>query len=166
VNAGQFLQWHDLFAVIDDGTISLPRYGVIEAALHEQAKMFPKGVAALGILPPDARPPPDDMKQAVKRVLNHWAPHLSCLAYLVEGTGFKGVAARATLVGMKIFASRPYPIYVEVTLHDTLRQILPHLHHGRTVTSDVNMLAKMIADARMGPITPTSTLSQDSYTVK
>jgi hypothetical protein len=166
VNAGQFLQWHDLFVVIDDGMISHPRYGVIEAALLEQAKMFPKGIAALGILPPDARPPPDEMKQAVKRVLNRWAPHLSCLAYLVEGTGFKGVAARATLVGMKIFASRPYPIYVEVTLHDALRQILPHLHHGRTVTSDVNMLAKMIADARMGPITPASTLSHDSYTVK
>ena len=58
------------------------------------------------------------------------------------------------------------PIYVEVTVHDALRQILPHLHHGRTVTSDVNIVAKMIADARMGPIAPASTLSHDSYTVK
>ena len=166
MNAGQFLQWHDLFVVIDDGTISLPRYGVIEAALHEQAKRFPQGVAALGILPADARPPPDEMKLAIKRIIGRWAPLLSCLAYVVEGTGFKGVAVRATLVGMKIFSSRPYPIYVEVSLHDAIRQILPHLHHGRTVTSDVNMVAKMIADARMGPITPTSTLREDSYTVK
>jgi hypothetical protein len=166
VNAGQFLQWHDLFVVIDDGTIPLPRYGVIESALHEQAKKFPQGVVALGILPADARPPPDEIKQAVKRILGRWTPLLSCLAYVVEGTGFKGVAVRATLVGMKIFSSRPHPIYVEVSLHDAIRQVLPHLHHGRTVMSDVNMLAKMIADARMGPITPTSTLSQESYTVK
>jgi hypothetical protein len=166
VNAGQFIQWHDLFVIIDDGTISLPRYGMIEASLHEQAKMFPQGIACFGILPPDAKPPPEEIRQAVKRILTRMAPSLSCLAYVVEGTGFKGVAARATLVGMKIFSSRPYPIYVEVSVHEALRQVIPHLHHGRTVTADTNVLAKMIADARIGPITPSSALGQGSFTVK
>lgn len=166
MNAGQFIQWHDLFVVIDDGTISLSRYGMIEAALHEQAKMFPKGIACFGILPPDAKPPPEEVRQAVKRILNRLAPNLSCLAYVVEGTGFKGVAARATLVGMKIFSSRPYPIYVEVLVHEALRQVIPHLHHGRTVTSDANLLAKMITDARMGPITTSAAQGQDSLVVK
>lgn len=166
MNAGQFIQWHDLFVVIDDGTITLPRYSVIEAALHEQAKMFPKGIALFGILPSDARPPPEEIRQSVKRILNRLAPSMSCLAYVVEGTGFKGVAARATLVGMKIFSSRPYPIYVEVSVHEALRQIIPHLHHGRTVTSDANVLAKMIADARLGPIATSPAHSHDSLTVK
>lgn len=165
MNAGQFLQWHDLFVVIDDGTISLPRYGVIEAALHEQAKKFPQGIAALGILPADARPPPNETRQAVRRIVSRWSPLLSCLAYAVEGTGFRGVAVRATLVGMKIFSSRRYPIYVEASVHDALRHALLHLHHGRTVTSDVNVLAKMVSDARMGPISATSTHGQDSFTV-
>jgi hypothetical protein len=152
VNAGQFLQWHDLFVVVDDGTIPLARYGVIEAALFQQANAFPQGIALLGLLPSDAKPPPDEIKRTVKHIFTRLAPSMSCLGYVIEGTGFKGVAARATLVGMKIFSSRPYPIYVEVSLHEVLRKIVPHLHHGKTVTSDINVLAKMITDARMGPI--------------
>jgi hypothetical protein len=148
VKPGQFIQWQDLFAVIDDGAIPVTRYGPIETAMREQAKLFPQGIACLVILPADARPPPDDIKQSVKTMLTRLAPSLSCLAYVVEGTGFKGVAARATLVGMKIFAARPYPIYVEVSMHEVLSKVLPHLAHGKTVTADVNVIMKAIADAR------------------
>ena len=162
MNAGDFIQWHDLFVVIDNGSIPLPRYGPIEAAMREQAKMFPEGIALFGILPADAKPPPDDVKRHVKNLLTRMAPSVSCLVYVIEGTGFKGVAARATLVGMKIFASRPYPIYVEVSMHEALKKTLPHLHHGRTVTTDVNVIAKVIADARMGPIAPPPTRGHEA----
>lgn len=153
---GQFIQWQDLFTIIDNGSIPLARYGPIETAMREQAKMFSQGIACLVILPPDTKPPPDDIKRTVKGLLTRMAPSLSCLAYVIEGTGFKGVAARATLVGMKIFASRPYPIYVEISLHEALKKILPHLNHGRTVTTDVNVIAQAINDARMGPIVASS----------
>jgi len=152
VNAGQFIQWHDLFVVIDDGSIPLPRYTVIEHAVREQAKSFKQGISMFGILPADAKPPPDEVKRAVKDLFTRMTASISCLAYLIEGTGFKGVAARATLVGMKLFSSRPYPIYVETSLHEALKKIAPHLHPGWTGTVDVNVLAQMIADARMGPI--------------
>jgi hypothetical protein len=166
VNPGEFIQWHDLFVVIDNGSIPLARYGTIESAMREQAKMFPQGIASFGILPADAKPPPDDIKRVVKNLLTRLAPSMSCLAYLIEGTGFKGVAARATLVGMKIFAARPYPIYVEVSLHEALRKILPHLHQGKTVTSDVNVIAQVINDARMGPIVPPPGLGRESIPMK
>jgi len=148
VNSGQFIQWHDLFAVIDDGTITIGRYDSIETAMREQARQFPQGMACLVILPPDARPPPDDIKRTVKSLLTRLAPQLSCLAYVVEGTGFKGVAARATLVGMKIFASRPYPIYVETSMLDALTKVLPHLARGRLVTQDPSVILKAINQAR------------------
>ena len=79
---------------------------------------------------------------------------LSSLAYLVEGTGFKGVAARASLVGMKIFAARPYPIYVETSMHEVISKILPHLTEGRTVTNDVKTVINVITDARLTWIPP------------
>jgi hypothetical protein len=166
VEPGQFIQWHDLFVIIDNGSISLTRYGVIETAMREQAKLFPQGIACLGILPMDAKPPPDDVKRAVKSLLTRMAPSLSCIGYVIEGTGFKGVAARATLVGMKIFASRPYPIYVEVSLHEALTKMLPHLHHGRTVTSDVNVIAQVIAEARMGPMVPPPVSGREGIAAK
>jgi hypothetical protein len=148
VNSGQFIQWHDLFAVIDDGSVSTARYDSIEVAMREQAKQYPQGIVCLVILPPDTRPPPDDIKRGVKSLLTRMAPSLSCLAYVVEGTGFKGVAARATLVGMKIFASRPYPIYVETSMVDALTKVLPHLAKGQTVTRDPKVIVKVISEAR------------------
>jgi hypothetical protein len=148
MNSGQFIQWQDLFVVIDDGAIPLPKYGPIESAMREQAKHYPQGIACLVILPPHTKPPPDEIKRTVKNLLVRQASNLSCLAYVVEGTGFKGVAARATLVGMKIFASRPYPIYVEISLEEAVNKVLPHLAVGKTVTSDAGVIVKTIVDAR------------------
>lgn len=148
MKSGQFLRWQDLFTVVDDGSIPVARYDPIESAMRDLARQYPKGIACLVILPPDTRPPPDDVKRAVKGLLTRMAPQLSCLAYVIEGTGFKGVAARATLVGMKIFSSRPYPIYVETSMADAIKKVLPHLTIGRTVTTDVSVITKTIADAR------------------
>jgi hypothetical protein len=148
MNTRQFIQWQDLFAIFDDGSIPIRQYDPIESAMREQAKQFPQGIACLVILPPDAKPPPDDIKKAVKSVLTRMAPSLTCLAYVIEGTGFKGIAARATLVGMKIFASRPYPIYVETSMHAALNKVLPHLPVGQTVTRDINVIMRALADAR------------------
>lgn len=146
VKAGQFIHWQDLFVIVDDGSIPLMRYGTIENAMQTHAKQFPSGVACLVILPPGTRPPPDETQKAVKELLTRMAPSLSCLAYVVEGTGFKAVAARAALIGMKIFSSRPYPIYVETSMYEVLVRVLPHLEKGKTVTSDVNVIIKAIAD--------------------
>jgi hypothetical protein len=162
VTSGQFIQWQDLFVLIDNGSIPASRYVPMEAALREQAALYPQGVACLVILPPDAKPPPGEIQRTVKNVLMRLAPSLSCLGYVIEGTGFKGVAARATLVGMKIFASRPYPIYVEVSMHEALKKILPHLTVGRTVTTDVNVIAQAITDGRMGAVAPPSTPSREA----
>lgn len=146
MNTAHFIQWQDLFVIFDDGAIKY--YEPIESAMREQAKRFPQGIVCLCILPPDAKPPPDDIKRTVKSVLTRLAPSLTALAYVIEGTGFKGVAARATLVGMKIFASRPYPIYVETSMQSVLEKVLPHLAVGQTVTGDVNVIMRALADAR------------------
>jgi hypothetical protein len=148
VKPGQFLRWQDLFAVIDDGSISLAGYDPIESAMRAQARQCPKGIACMVILPPDARPPPDEIKPIVTSLFARLAAQLSCLAYVIEGTGFKAVAVRATLVGMRIFASRTYPIYVETTTVDAVKKVLPHLAMGKTVTTDVQAIAKTIAAAR------------------
>lgn len=166
MTSGQYIQWQDLFTIIDNGSVPISRYGLIESAMREQAKLFPEGIVCLVVLPPDSRPPPDDVKRSVKNSLTRLAPSLSALGYVIEGTGFRGVAARAALVGMKIFTSRPYPVYVETSLHEALKKVLPHLHRGRTITTDVNVIAQAITDARMGPIVPSPAPGQDSISLK
>jgi hypothetical protein len=152
LNTGPFIQWEDLFVLVDDGTIPSAGYGPIEAEIREQNKVFPRGVGLLCILPPDARPPPDEVKRSVKVALARVAPLLSSLAYVIEGTGFKGVAVRATLVGMKIISSRPYPIYVESTLREAVDKMLSHMVNGGTASIDA--IVKAIEDARLMWKTP------------
>lgn len=159
MNAGQFIQWQDLFAIVDDGSIPASRYGVIETALREQSKPYPQGIAILVILPPDARPPPEEVRTAVKNVLMRLVNSLSSLTYVVEGTGFKGVAARATLVGMKIFASRPYPIYVETSVREALTKIASHMTNGHAISNEV--IFKAISDARLVWQAPSQARSVD-----
>jgi hypothetical protein len=149
VKSGQFIQWQDLFVIVDDGSIELERYVPIEEALEAHAKRCPQGMSCLVILPPGAKPPPDDVKRSVKDVLTRLAASLSCLAYVIEGTGFKAAAARASLVSMKIFTSRPYPIFVETSLRVALSKVLPHMPKGKALTMDVNVIVKAISDARM-----------------
>lgn len=145
MSSGQFVQWQDLFVLIDDGSIT--RYEPIEAAIREQSKTLAHGVALLCVLPPEAKPPPDDVKRSVKSALTRLAPSLSCLSYVIEGTGFRGVAARATLVGMKIFSSRPYPIYVETSVQEAIGKMAAHLIKA-PATLELNAVLKQIADAR------------------
>lgn len=116
--------------------------------MRRHAKQYPQGISCLIVLPPGAKPPPDDVKQGVKELYTRLEPSLACLGYLVEGTGFKGVAARATLISMKLFTSRAYPVYVETSMPELLVKILPHLNVGKTVTSNVNEIANVIADTR------------------
>jgi hypothetical protein len=148
VSAGQFVRWHDLFAVVDDGAIPLSQYAPIEEAMKEQAAAFPGGIACLVILPPGAKPPPDDVKARVKALLNSFGPQLVCLAYVIEGSGFKAVAARAALIGMKVFMSRPYPVFVETSMDVALHKVLPYLAKGKTITTDPRRIADAIAAGR------------------
>ncbi|TMQ11904.1 MAG: hypothetical protein E6J90_33515 [Deltaproteobacteria bacterium] len=128
--------------------IPLARYGVIEDAMRDQAKEFTDGIACLVILPPDTRPPPDEVKRRVKSLLTGLGPSLSCLAYVIEGTGFKAITVRATLVAMKIFSAERYPIYVDMSLENALNKVLPHLARGKTITRNMNVIVDVISDAR------------------
>ena len=94
MNRGQF-QWQDLFVMVDDGAIPAAGYATLERTVRDQAKLYPGGVAILCILPPEAKPPPDDVKRFVKAALGRLAPSISCLGYVIEGIE----VAQATKIG-------------------------------------------------------------------
>lgn len=166
MNPGQFIQWQDLFVLVDDGAIPVARYGPLEAAVRDQAKVYPGGVACLIILPPDAKPPPDDVKRTVKSLLLRLGSSISCLAYAIEGTGFKGVAARATLVSMKIFSSRRYPIYVETSVPQALGKVFQHLVNGKTTSIDAVLKTIAVGLAWRTPPAQRSATRDSELTVK
>lgn len=163
VSPGHFIQWQDLLVLVDNGKIPIARYAAVEAAVRDQARSFPGGIAVLCILPPDATPPPDEVKRCVKASLLRVASAISCLAYVIEGSGFKAVAARATLVGMKIFSARPYPIYVETSLYEALSKMVSHMANGHAIS--IEAIMKVIAEARLSWSMPLPELPRDHSSV-
>jgi hypothetical protein len=148
VSAGTFVEWQDVFAVIDDGCIPLAQYDVIEAAMRAQAERCGTGIGCLVILPAGATPPADPIKARVTSLLTSLGRDLRCLAYVIEGSGFKAVAVRAALIGMKVFVSAPYPVIVETSMAGALSKMLPYLDQARAAAANLNEVVVAIAEAR------------------
>jgi hypothetical protein len=142
---GHYMQWRSLFAVVDDGSISMNRYDEIEAAMVKQAREF-QSIGCLVILPPNTKPPPEPTRKRVRDILNKLQPSLNALAYLVEGSGFGAAAARATLIGLKVFSRNPYPVYVERSMTATLARMLEHGGDGDALT--IATVERLIAESR------------------
>src|SRR4051794_13157735 len=117
MKAGQFITWYDLFVFIDDGTLSPWHYDPVEAAMLDLAKTFPKGFAALIILPGNAHAPSEASRKRVKELRERINPFLTCYAYLVEGHGLNSASVITALISMNSF-SRPIPVYAETKMDD------------------------------------------------
>ena len=125
LNKPRVIQWRDIFAIVDDGRLSVDDYREVEQAVRKQAGENPGGLGCLVILPPGATPPAPIVRRHIKDMLARLP--IRCLGYAVEGTGFKGAAARATLIGMELFTKKRYPLVVEKDVPTALTGVLVQL---------------------------------------
>src|SRR3954462_2782601 len=98
IKTANIIQWRDLFVIIDDGHVSVDDYQRVETIVRSQAQRNPGGLGCLVIIPQGAQPPPTDVREYLDGMRGCLPKR--CLAYPVEGTGFRAAAARAALVGM------------------------------------------------------------------
>jgi hypothetical protein len=140
------IQWQDLFVVIDDGNVSVDEYKRIETVLATQAKSNPGGLGCLVIIPQGAQPPPADVRRYLDAMLDRLP--MNCLAYLVEGSGFRAAAARAALVGMRVFQRKSYSTKVAPSLSEAIKWLLQSLGGEEDRKEDVPKAYKAIADGR------------------
>jgi hypothetical protein len=125
--------WRDVFVLVDKGDAKVSDYPILERILLNQSEKYPGGLGCLVIIPSNANPPPDDVRQAIKDVLTRLGPRLRCLCWLVEGTGFRAAAVRATLTGLRMFSRPAYPTAVVANnMNSAVTWILTHLASGRT----------------------------------
>src|SRR5262245_1624927 len=86
------VQWNDLFVIVDDGTLQLDEYRRLEGLVKIQSAKFLSGLGCLVILPPGAKPPPEEIRKYINSLLERLGSALRCLCYAVEGTGFRSAA--------------------------------------------------------------------------
>ena len=142
------VMWRDIFALVDQGRSKVEDYPILEALVIEQAGRHPGGLACLVIIPSTASPPPDHVRRAISDVLARLAPKLRCLCWLVEGSGFRAAAVRATLAGLRMVNRSPYPTLVASDLNEALRWILPHLADGKLRFDEIPDAVESITHGR------------------
>jgi hypothetical protein len=123
----QTILWRDLFVLIDNGKSRASDYVQFGALILEQRGRYKEGIGGLVIIPENATPPPDDVRQAINDALKALESGLLCFCWLVEGRGFQGAVARGVLTGIRLFGRYSYPTHVTTDLGAALDWLLPHL---------------------------------------
>jgi hypothetical protein len=105
-------------------------------------------MGCLVIIPVDAKPPSEPVREAMKAALA--VLRLRCLCWLVEGAGFQAAMVRGVLTGLRLVANRSYATHVSRDLEEALTWILPHLEGGSKRIEAVSRGAAIIRARRAG----------------
>jgi hypothetical protein len=115
------IQWRNLFVFVDDGTIDPSEYVVPARMVHAQAKAnAATGLGCIVIIPEHSKPPPEETRKALDKVLADLGTDLKCLVWIVEGKGFASAAVRGALTGLSMIRRRPYATNVESRIEGAL----------------------------------------------
>jgi hypothetical protein len=140
--------WADIFALVDQGNALPSDYPILERMVLEQATKHLGGLGGLVIIPSAAKPPPEEVRRAIRELLTNVNPHVRCLCWLVEGTGFRAAAVRAALIGLRVFSRQSYATHVANDMTEAVRWILKNLEHGTSRQADLEIAVAAIQRAR------------------
>jgi hypothetical protein len=119
------IMWEDIFAVVDDGRAPLADYAVLREMIAEQHARYPSGLGCLAIIPPNAKPPSEEVRKTLNATLE--SVPLRCICWCVEGAGFQAGMVRAVLTGLRFFAHRTYATHVAAELEGAVQWIFAQL---------------------------------------
>jgi hypothetical protein len=136
----------NVFVIIDDGSGRPADYVEPERLVHEQARLFPRGLGCVVIIPDGAKPPPEDTRGAIDGVLTRLSLRLRGLAWVVEGGGFQAAAVRAALIGLSLYGRRPYRTHVATSVRAAIGWLVPLL--GTPSPEEVDTMVRTILDTR------------------
>jgi hypothetical protein len=119
-----FINWRNVFVVIDDGTSAPADYQPAEDALQRHATLYPRNMGCLIVIPHGARPPSERARATVNTLLDRHSDSFFGLAWVVEGRGFNSAMVRAALTAMGLARRRPHASYVSSSIDDSLSWLL------------------------------------------
>ncbi len=145
--------WRDLFVLVDKGSAKVSDYPMLERMVLDQSERYPEGLGCVVIIPANAIPPPDDVRQAIKDVLTCLAPKLRCLCWVVEGSGFRAAAVRGALTGLRMFSRPTYPTNVASNMNAAVSWVLAKVTPGSNRRADL-LTALFVIEQGRGSIYP------------
>ncbi|HEX5657389.1 MAG TPA: hypothetical protein VFX59_09340 [Polyangiales bacterium] len=140
--------WRDVLVLCDDGRSVVSDYAELFEIGNELHRCHPHGWGLLIIIPPNATPPSDAVRQAINDTLVNAQASLRGVTWAIEADGFQGAMARAVLAGMRFLTSTPYPRNVCTSIDDSLSWLMPLLPGGERRLDDLAELHGFIATRR------------------
>jgi hypothetical protein len=151
MSTGHIIIRRNIFVVVDDGKVPASRYSTLNRRLIDLAAAYKDGIGALVIIPENATPPPEDVRNSINNALKGLAGALRSFCWVVEGTGFQGAMVRGVLNGIRMFSRNSYPTFVTGNLDEALAWTLPHLGPGVIRSTDLAQARQQIRLEREGP---------------
>ena len=136
-NGVKVIVWREVLVVSDDGRSSVSDYDELFAISQELHASHPSGWGLLSIIPPNAVPPPDNVRAAINEVLHRVQHTVRAAVWCVEGQGFQGAMARAVLTGLRFLTSAPYARHVCTSIDEGFTWLLPRLEGGEERSKEV-----------------------------
>lgn len=91
------------------GVVTDSRFQIQREALEHVANRYPGEASVMCIIEPTSEPPPQALREAASALLNTLAPKLRCVAYVIEGSGFRAAMIRGVLSGIELVRRKSYP---------------------------------------------------------
>jgi hypothetical protein len=139
--------WRNVLVLCDDGRSVVSDYAELFEIGDELHRHYPDGWGLLIIIPPNAVPPSEPVRNAINDTLTHAQATLKAVSWTIEGGGFQGATARAVLTGMRFLTRTPYARNICRSIEESLEWLLPQLP-GPEHANDVTDASSYIASRR------------------
>jgi len=120
-------------SVVDEARFRLQRQ-----AMEQVASRYPGDAVILCIFEPTSEPPPQALREAASTLLNQLAPKLRCVAYVIEGTGFRAAMIRGVLSSIELVRRSAYPARYFATVADASAWIAVETGRRSTELADAS----------------------------
>jgi hypothetical protein len=84
------------------------RFQIQREAIEYVAEHYPGEASILCVIEPTSEPPPQALREAASALLTRLAPQLRCVAYVIEGSGFRAATIRGVLSGIERLRPNAY----------------------------------------------------------
>jgi molybdopterin converting factor small subunit len=92
------------------GVVNEPRFQLQREAIELVANGSPGDAVILCVIEPTSEPPPQELREAATRLLNELAPKIRCVAFVIEGSGFRAAMIRGVLSSLELMRRSAYHV--------------------------------------------------------
>lgn len=90
-------------------SVNETRFQIQREAIEHVATHYPGEAAILCVIEPTSEPPPQELREAAAQLLTRLGPQLRCVAFVIEGSGFRAAMIRGVLSGIEFLRRSTYP---------------------------------------------------------